>query len=99
MEENNLQPFTIISSPDNKFKIWVQRPTYIGRVVCTCGFSLNDRIPFVDAIDKLSYVLVEETGTIDEDMAYIVLRVEHSKSVVRLIEDLPELMEQYLVKG
>ena len=97
MEKLKLQPFTVISSPDDKFKIWVQRPMYDGRIVCTCGFSLKGRMAFVDAIDKLSYISVEETNNIDEDMSYIMLRIECNKNALRLIEDLPELMEQYLI--
>lgn len=96
MEQQKLQPFTVISSPDDKFKIWVQRPMSNGRIVCTCGFSLKRRMAFVDAIDKLLYVSVEETKNIDEDMSHIMLHVESNKSTVRLIEDLPELMEQHL---
>lgn len=96
MEKQKLQPFTVISSPDDRFKIWVQRPMPNGRIVCTCSFSLKERMAFVDAIDKLSYVLVEEINNIDEDMSHIMLRIEYDKSTVRLIEDLPELMEQYL---
>ena len=52
---------------------------------------------FVDAIDKLPYISVEESNSIDEYMSHIILRVEDNKNAVRLIEDLPELMEQYLI--
>lgn len=97
MEKLKLQPFTVISSPDDKFKIWVQRPMYNGRIACTCGFSLKGRMAFVDAIDKLPYVSVEESNSIDEDMSHIILRIEDNKNAVRLVEDLPELMEQYLI--
>lgn len=96
MEKEKLQPFTIISSPGDKFKIWIQRPI-LGRIVCTCGFSLKGRMPFVDALDKLGYVTVEETNNIDEDMSHIILRAEYNKYAVRLIEDMPELIEQYLI--
>lgn len=99
MEKLKLQPFTVISSPDDKFKIWVQRPMYNGRIACTCGFSLNGRMAFIDAIDKLSYISVEETNNIDEDMSHIILRIESNKNTPRLIEDLPELMEQYLINA
>lgn len=98
MEEKRLQPFTVISSPDDKFKIWVQRPTYNGRIVCTCGFSLKGRMPFVDAIDRLPYVSVEEVNNVDEDMSHLILRMENNSNDVLLIEDIQELMEQYIVK-
>lgn len=97
MEKQKLQPFTAISSPDDKFKVWIQRPMFDGRIVCTCGFSLKGRMAFVDAIDKLPYISVEESNSIDEDMSHIILRVEDNKNAVRLIEALPELMEQYLI--
>lgn len=96
MKNPELQPFTIISSPDDKFKVWIQRPM-CGKTVCTCGFSLKGRMAFVDAIDKLPYISVEESNSIDEYMSHIILRVEDNKNAVRLIEDLPELMEQYLI--
>lgn len=97
MEKQKLQPFTIISSPDDKFNVWIQRSMSDGRIVCTCGFSLKGRMAFVDAIDKLPYISVEESNSIDEDMSHIILRVEDNKNAVRLIEALPELMEQYLI--
>jgi hypothetical protein len=97
MEKQKLQPFTIISSPDDKFKVWIRRPVSDGRIVCTCGFSLEGRMAFVDAINKLPYTSVETSNNIDEDMSHIILRVEDNKNAVRLIEDLPELMEQYLI--
>lgn len=96
MENEKLQPFTIISSPEDKFKIWIQRPIF-GRIVCTCGFSLKGRMPFVGALDKLGYVTVEETNNIDEDMSHIILRTEYNKNAVRLIEDMPGLIDQYLI--
>lgn len=96
MENQKLQPFTVITSPDDKFKVWIQRPLYDGRIVCTCGFSLKGRMQFVDAIDKLPYVSVEEINSIDEDMSHVMLRVEDNKNAVRLLEDLPELMAQYV---
>ncbi len=99
MEKQKLPPFTVISSPDDKFKIWIQRPVSDGRIVCTCGFSLKGRMAFVDAIDKLPYISVEEYNSIDEDMSHIILRVEETKNAVRLIEDLPELMEQHLINA
>ena len=33
MEKQKLQPFTIISSPDDKFKVWIRRPVSDGRNV------------------------------------------------------------------
>ena len=50
----------------------------------------------MDAIDKLPYVSVEESNSIDEDMSHIILRIEDNKNAVRLIEDLPELMEHLI---
>lgn len=90
---------TSISTPDGQFRIWLNRPTAAGKIICSCGFALKEKLPFVDAIDTLGYVMTDEVRQIDQDYSTLILYcIQPPNEVVeRLIEDLPILMEQYLV--
>lgn len=90
--------YASISTPDGKFRIWLNRPTASGKIICSCGFALKGKLPFVDAIDTLSYVQVDEVRQIDQDYSTFILYCVQSPNGVfeRLIEDIPELMERYL---
>lgn len=99
METKKLLPFTVITSPDDIFKIWIQQPNYTGRIVCTCGFSLQKRMSFVDAINQLGYISVESVSIVDENMSHLELRMDKNGYLHRLIEDLPELMDKYLISN
>lgn len=91
--------YASISTPDGKFRMWVNRPTASGCIVCSCGFSLKQKLSFADAITALGYVRVDEVREIDQDYSTLILCCVHSSNGVfeQLIEDIPELMEQYLV--
>lgn len=91
--------YASISTPDGKFRIWVPRPTSAGRMNCTCGFALKKHLPFVDAMDALDYIQVEEVRQIDEDFSYMVISCleKPHECMLKLIDDFPSLMEQYLV--
>ena len=93
--------YASISTPDGSYRIWLNRPTSAGRIICTCGFALKAHLPFVDAISSLGYVQADEVRQIDQDYSTLILSCVQAPSGVfeRLIEDMPELMEQYLVKG
>ena len=86
--------YASISTPDGKFRIWLNRPT-----ICSCGFALKRKLPFVDTISALGYVQADEVRQIDQDYSTLILYCVQSPDGVfeRLIEDIPELMEQYLV--
>ena len=71
--------FACIASPDERYRIWIPRPTPTGILVCTCGFALSGHMDFVDAVDRLFYVRVDRAQTIDDDLlnvSYRVLRFE-----------------------
>ena len=87
-----------ISTNDGRYRLWIPRPTAAGTMHCTCGFGLRSHLPFVDAIDRLDYVHVEEVKQLDQDFSTIVLQcdTDHSGCLARLMEDIPNLMEEYL---
>lgn len=91
--------YASISTPDGKFRMWLNKPTASGKIICSCGFSLKQKLPFVDAINTLGYVQADKVRLIDEDYSTLILICVQSSDGVfeRLIEDIPELMEQYLV--
>ena len=91
--------YASISTPDGKFRIWLNRPTASGKIICSCGFALKQKLPFVDAISALGYVQADEVQQIDQDYSTLILYCVQSSNGVfeRLIEDIPELMEQYLI--
>lgn len=92
--------FSSISTPDGKFRMWIPRLSASGKVACSCSFALKSHLPFVDAIDALDYLQVDEVIQIDQDLSYLViscLEAPH-ECIMKMIEDIPELMEQYLVK-
>ena len=62
--------FACIASPDERYRIWIPRPTPTGILVCTCGFALSGHMDFVDAVDRLFYVRVDRAQTIDDDLTH-----------------------------
>lgn len=95
----NLRGYASISTPDGTWHIWLSRPTKSGEIICSCGFSLQSKMPFVDAISNLGYVSADEVQIIDRDYSVIILRCIQAPEGVyeKLMDDIPELMEQYLV--
>lgn len=91
--------YASISTPDGRFRMWLNRPTASGKIICSCGFALKQKLPFVDAINKLGYVQADEVREIDMDYSTLILCCVQSPNGVfeRLIEDIPELMDQYLI--
>lgn len=90
--------FASISTPDGRYRLWIPRPTAAGTMYCNCGFGLRSHMPFVDAIDRLDYVHVEEVRQMDEDFSCIVIQCdgEHKGCLERLLEDIPNIMEEHL---
>lgn len=97
---NDINPrgYASISTNDGRNRIWIPRPDKAGVMRCNCGFGLMSHLPFVDAIDQLDYVHVEEVRQIDEDFSCIVLQCdgEHKGCLARLMGDIPALMEEHL---
>lgn len=100
METNNQQGrgFATISSADGRLRIWVQRPTPDGSIHLSCNFALAGHYDFVDAVDKLDYVSVYSVLTYDDDYSSMVMTCGQAPEgcLKRLLEDLPELMEEWL---
>lgn len=90
--------YASICTADGRYRLWIPRPTAAGTMHCTCGFGLRSHLPFVDAIDRLDYVHVEEVRQLDEDFSCIVLVCDgdHKGCLARLMEDIPNLMEEHL---
>lgn len=95
----NQRGYASISTPDGKFRMWIPRPTSAGTATCSCGFPLKSHLPFVDAIDRLDYLQVDEAKEIDQDFSYLTVSClgRPGECLMRMVEDLPELMEKYLV--
>lgn len=93
--------YASISTPEGKYRMWISRPTKSGRMTCNCGFALANKMPFVDGIESLGYVSVEEVRQIDSDFSYLILRCVDTSSecMLCLIEDIPALMEKYLTNA
>lgn len=54
---------------------------------------------FVDAVDRLGYVRVDEATRIDGDLSALTLRClvrPYARCMERLLEDIPLLMEEHL---
>lgn len=93
--------FASISTDDGRYRIWIPRPTTAGTMYCTCGFGLRGHMPFVDAIDRLPYLQVQEVNQIDEDFSAIVIRcteTPYRTCMERMLDDLPRLMDEELVE-
>lgn len=91
--------FVSISTPDGRYRLWIPRPSMAGIMHCNCGFGLQSHRPFVDAIDRLEYVSVEAVEQLDEDFSTLVIQCKtqpYRDVLPRLLEDLPELMEEHL---
>lgn len=97
----NLRNYASISTPEGMYHIWLSRPTKNGEIICSCGFSLQYKMPFLDAISNLGYVSADEVQIIDQDYSVIILQCVQAPEGVyeRLLDDIPELMEKYLVKN
>lgn len=99
-KQMNQRGYASISTPDGKWRIWLHLPTASGRVTINCGFSLKKEISFVDAIDQLKYVQVDEVRQIDDDLSVLLLSctiADYGEVSLKLLKDLPGLMERYLV--
>lgn len=86
-----------ITTPNGKHHVWIRRPER-GQIVCCFSFSLSGQMPFVDAVDKLEYVEVQEVKNIDPDLSYLYLECignSYRKANEALLEDLPNIMERY----
>lgn len=99
-KNSNQRGYASISTPDGKFRMWIPRPTSAGTAMCSCSFPLKNHLSFVDAIDKLDYLRVDEVREIDQDFSYLVISCldRPGECLMRMVEDLPELMDKYLVK-
>lgn len=101
MEKNsNQRGYASISTPDGKYRMWITRFTSAGTATCSCGFSLKGNLPFVDAINQLDYLRVDEVKEIDQDYSILIVSCldRPSECLMRMVEDFPELMEKYLVR-
>lgn len=78
--------------------MWLHRPTESGRIFASCNFSLAGHWDFVDSIDTLGYVCVDGGTTYDNDYSSLQLACLRAPEgcLERLMEDLPELMEEWL---
>lgn len=99
-KNSNQRGYASISTPDGKFRMRIPRPTSAGTAMCSCSFPLKNHLSFVDAIDKLDYLRVDEVREIDQDFSYLVISCldRPGECLMRMVEDLPELMDKYLVK-
>jgi hypothetical protein len=101
MENKNQRSFATVSTTDGKYRIWLPRPTKSGIMKCSCSFGLQHRLSLVDAIDALPYIRIEAVNEIDEDYSTFVLtclKLPYSECMERFMDDLPELMNQYLIE-
>ena len=97
--DNNPRGYASISTNDGRYRIWIPRPNGAGVMHCNCGFGLRSHLPFVDAIDQLDYVTVAAVNQLDQDFSTIVLQClerPYAVCVERLMEDIPNLMEEHL---
>ncbi len=90
-----LRPYVKITTPDGKHFVWIKRPDREHRACLISNFGMNTA--FADAIDKLSYLTVEQISRIDTvDMCTIIFRVEGKtvECMNRLIEDIPDILDK-----
>lgn len=95
--ERHPRGFATISTPDGRQRIWIYRPQEIF-IDIACSFTLNGRMGFVDAIDRLKYVRVEEARMFDDNYSTLMLSCQQNPGdcLEQLMEDLPKLMEDWL---
>ena len=87
-----------ITAPDGK-KFHPYLPISRGGIAyLSCSFGLDSRMNFVDGVDALEYVTVNQVTTYDEDYAVLRLQYDsdHKGCLERLMEDIPPLMEAHL---
>lgn len=96
----NLQQrgFAVISSPDGRHQMRLSLPQPDGAIFSSCNFALAGHYAFVDAVDTLGYVSVYSALTYDEDYSSMIMSclMNPGECMERLMEDLPELMEEWL---
>lgn len=90
------KPFTVITSNDDKIRFWIPRPTDDGVIDCVASFNIIGYLPFVDALQKLPYILVKSVAAIDENMSNISIVLTENNCFSSFIEDLPELLYAYV---
>lgn len=87
-----------ITAPDGKNFIRIFLYPAEGIAYLSCSFGLDSRMNFVDGVDALEYVTVNQVTTYDEDYAVLRLQYDsdHKGCLERLMEDIPTLMEAHL---
>lgn len=97
METKTLRPYLKISSPDDKYFVWVKRPDVNQRSYMLFNFG-EHKAKFADMLDKLGYMNVEEVKRLDEMEADIFLIIfafdtYGHENYRNLAEDIPNIMD------
>lgn len=93
MITEKLKPYIRISTPDDKYFVWVSRANIDGRSYMISNF--DTRTEFADALDRLGYLTVERIRELDDEMYSIVFQMKGNakECLQRLVEDIPNIMD------
>lgn len=90
------KPFTVISSQDDNIRLWVPSKCKDRALCCPVSFNALNYTEFIDQLDKLMYLQVQSVSAVDEELSYIEVLLKEDNCLEEFIEDLPELLYQYV---
>lgn len=90
------KPFVTLLNRNNQEMFWIPIPTPSNVLNCVAAFDVMRYLPFIDALNNLSYAEVKNISSIDEYMSFVTIQLIEENSLTQIIDDIPELLFQYV---
>ena len=90
------KPFVTLLDRNNQEMFWIPKPTPSNVLNCVAAFDVMRYLPFIDALNNLSYAEVKNISSIDEYISFVTIQLIEENSLTQIIEDIPEFLFQYV---
>ena len=83
------KPFVTLQNRNNEDVFWIPKPTSNNVLNCVAAFDVMRYLPFIDALNNLSYVEVKNVSS-------ITIKLIEENSLTQIIEDIPQFLFQFV---
>ena len=90
------KPFVTLQNRNNEDVFWIPKPISNDVLNCVAAFDVMRYLPFIDALNNLSYVEVKNVSSIDESMSTVTIKLIEENSLTQIIEDIPQFLFQFV---